>query len=167
MLRRAFLHLSEQSWLRHWMERSPISRKLTSRFIAGSTLSDGIRVLQKLSGERMWGTLDFLGENVKSLQEADKSQEAYLAALNEIERAQLPATVSIKLTQFGLDFSEEACCANVVTLVERAAAMNSRIEIDMESSDYTDRTLNMVENLQGRFPARVRAVIQAYLYRSE
>lgn len=167
MLRRTLLHLSEKSWLRHWMERSALSRKLTSRFIAGSRLADGILVLQKLLRERMLGTLDFLGENVKSLQEAAQSREAYLAALNEIEREELPATVSIKLTQFGLDFSEEACCDNVAALVERAAAMKSRVEIDMESSDYTDRTLKIVTYLQEHFPGLVRAVIQAYLYRSE
>jgi proline dehydrogenase len=167
MLRRTLLHLSEKSWLRHWMERSPISRKFTSRFIAGSTLSDGIRVLKKLLGERTLGTLDFLGENVRSLQEAAQSREAYLAALREIERERLPATVSIKLTQFGLDFSEEACCENVAALVERAAAMKSRVEIDMESSEYTDRTLKIVTWLGDRFPGLVRAVIQAYLYRSE
>lgn len=167
MLRRTLLHLSEQSWLRHWMERSPISRKLTSRFIAGSALPDGIRVLKKLAGDGMLGTLDFLGENVKSLEEAGQSREAYLAALDEISCADLPATVSIKLTQFGLDFSEDACCGNVVTLAERAAAMNSRVEIDMESSDYTDRTLKVVTSLQHRLPGHVRAVIQAYLYRSE
>lgn len=167
MLRRTLLHLSEQRRLRSWMERSPVSRKLTSRFIAGSTLEDGIGVLQRLAGENILGTLDFLGENVKSLEEAAQSREAYLQALAEIERAQLPATVSIKLTQFGLDFSEEACCANVAPLVDRAAAMNSRVEIDMESSDYTDRTLKVVRSMQERAPGHVRAVIQAYLYRSE
>lgn len=149
------------------MERSPISRKFTSRFIAGSALSDGIRVLKRLSSEQMLGTLDFLGENVKSLEEAVQSRTAYLAALEEIDRAQLPATVSIKLTQFGLDFSEQACCDNVTSLIERATTMNSRVEIDMESSDYTDRTLKMVLQLQDRFPGHVRAVIQAYLRRSE
>lgn len=149
------------------MEHSPVSRKLTSRFIAGSTLDDGIRVLHRLSHERMCGTLDFLGENVKSLDEAAQSREAYLAALREIDRGALPATVSIKLTQFGLDFSEDACRDNVVALVECAATMNSRVEIDMESSDYTDRTLAVVTYLQDRFPGRVRAVIQAYLHRSE
>ncbi|MBV9762523.1 MAG: proline dehydrogenase family protein [Acidobacteriaceae bacterium] len=144
-----------------------MSRKLTSRFVAGSALDDGVGVLKKLSGDGMLGTLDFLGENVKSLEEAAQSREAYLAALDEISRAQLPATVSIKLTQFGLDFSEEACRANVVGLVERAAAMGSRVEIDMESSDYTDRTLRIVSSLQEQMPGHVRAVIQAYLYRSE
>jgi proline dehydrogenase len=149
------------------MERSPISRKFTSRFIAGSTLAEGIGVLHCLSRERIFGTLDFLGENVKSLDEAAQSRDAYLAALAEIDRGRLPATVSIKLTQFGLDFSEAACRENVVALVERAEAIDSRVEIDMESSDYTDRTLAIVTYLQQRFPGRVRAVIQAYLRRSE
>ncbi|MGA8027928.1 MAG: proline dehydrogenase family protein [Bryobacteraceae bacterium] len=167
MLRRTLLHLSEQGWLRHWMERSPLSRKFTSRFIAGSGLADGIEVLKELSTEHMLGTLDFLGENVKSLEEAAQSKEAYAAALCAIEQANLPATVSIKLTQFGLDFSREACCENVIALVQRAKAMSSRIEVDMESSEYTDRTLQMVTELQERFQGNVRAVIQAYLYRSE
>lgn len=167
MLRRTFLYLSHQSWLRHWMENSALSRKLTSRFVAGRTLSEGIRVLERLSKERTFGTLDFLGENVTSLDEAAHSRDCYLAALTEIDRANLPATVSIKLTQFGLDFSEKACLNNVIALAQQAAAMNSRVEIDMESSEYTDRTLSVVTQLQQQFPENVRAVIQAYLFRSE
>ena len=167
MLRRTLLYFSEQNWLRHWVENSSISRKLTSRFIAGRSLREGIRVLQHLSKERILGTLDFLGENVKSLDDASRSRESYLAALDEIERAGLSATVSIKLTQFGLNFSEAACRANVIALVERAQGIGTRIEIDMESSAYTDRTLEMVVRLQELFPSQIRAVIQAYLYRSE
>jgi proline dehydrogenase len=167
MLRRTLLYLSEQGWLRHWMEDSSVSRQLTSRFVAGRSLPEGIRVLQRLSRERIFATLDFLGENVASLEDASRSRESYLAALGEIERTGLSATVSIKLTQFGLDFSAAACRANVVALVERAKAMDSRVEIDMESSFYTDRTLEMVVGLHELFPGHVRAVIQAYLYRSE
>ena len=167
MLRRTFLYLSQQSWLRHWMENSAISRKLTSRFIAGRSLSEGIRVLERLSREQTFGTLDFLGENVTSLDEATHSKECYLAALAEIQKANLPATVSIKLTQFGLDFSEQACLNNVIALVQYAATMQSRVEVDMESSEYTDRTLRLVTQIRGQFPEHVRAVIQAYLFRSE
>lgn len=167
MLRRTLLYLSEQGWLRHWMENSSVSRKLTARFIAGRSLSEGIRVLQNLSRERIFGTLDFLGENVASLEDATRSRDSYLAALAEIERAGLAATVSIKPTQFGLDFSETACRANVMALIERATAMNTRIEIDMESSAYTDRTLQLLSTIQELSPGHVRAVIQAYLYRSE
>lgn len=167
MLRRILLSLSASRSLRHWMEQSPLSRKLTSRFVAGRTLEDGVRVLRKLTAERTLATLDFLGENVTSLEEASRSQAAYLAALSAIERNQLPATVSVKLTQFGLDFSQRACCENIASLLEHAARLGSRVEVDMESSDYTDRTLQIVQELNRRFPGRVRAVIQAYLFRSE
>jgi proline dehydrogenase len=149
------------------MENSSLSRRLTSRFIAGRTLEDGIRVLQDLGRQRVLGTLDFLGENVRSLEEASRSCDSYFAAQCAIDKAGLPATVSIKLTQFGLDFSQGACLNNVTELVRRARAKNSRVEIDMESSDYTDRTLDIVVHLQQQFPGSVRAVIQAYLYRSQ
>ena len=167
MLRRTLLYLSTNNSLRGWMENSPLSQKLTARFIAGRTLDEGIRVLKRLSGEQILGTLDFLGENVTSLQEAAHSRDCYLQALDEIDGVRLAATVSIKLTQFGLDFSEEACAANVRALVERAKRMNSRIEIDMESTEYTDRTLALVTRLEREYEGHVRAVIQAYLYRSE
>ncbi len=167
MLRSSLLYLSEQSWLRHWMETSSASRRLTSRFVAGRTLGEGIGVLQKLANEQILATLDNLGENVACVEDAVASCDSYLAALAEIERAKLPATVSIKLTQFGLDVSPQACEANVLALAERASVMQSRVEIDMESSGYVDRTLDIVARVQERFPGHVRAVIQAYLFRSE
>lgn len=167
MLRRTLLALSENHWLRQWMENSPLSKPLTSRFVAGQTLSDGIGVLKHLAATQVSGTLDFLGENVHSLTEAARSRESYLLALQQIEAARLPATVSIKLTQFGLDFSEEACRENVAALVAVAERMKSRVEVDMEASDYTDRTLETVFQMQERFQGHVRAVIQAYLRRSE
>src|SRR5579884_797368 len=167
MLRRTLLSLSENSSLRHWMEHSRLSRKLTARFVAGSALEDGIGVLKELRAEQILGTLDFLGENVTSLDEAAQSRDAYLRALEEIQRAGLSATVSIKLTQFGLDFSKQACCQNVQQLLERARHMNTRIEIDMESSQYTDRTIEILLELQEHYPGHVRGVLQAYLYRSE
>lgn len=167
MLRRTLLQLSQNRRMRQWMERSPLSRKLTSRFVAGNALEDGIRVLQELANERITGTLDFLGENVRSLTEAARSRDCYLAALDGIEAAGLPATVSIKLTQFGLDFSEDACCENVLAVVRRAQQMKTRVEVDMEASEYTDRTLKLVCHIQQQFKGHTRAVIQAYLYRSE
>jgi proline dehydrogenase len=107
-----------------------------------------------------------LGESVKSLEEAERSRDAYLGALDQIATLGLQATVSIKLTQLGLDFSETACRANVEQLVQRAKAIGTSVEIDMELSGYVDRTLALVSDLHARFGS-VRAVIQAYLYRSE
>ena len=167
MLRSSLLYLSEQSWLRHWMETSSLSQKLTARFVAGSHLADGVAVLTKLAAGNTLTTLDCLGENVKSIEDAAHSRDAYLAALAEIEATKLPATVSIKLTQFGLDLSSEICETNVLALAQRARSIGSRVEVDMESSDYTDRTLELVTRIQALFPGHVRAVIQAYLFRSE
>jgi proline dehydrogenase len=162
MMRQLFLFLSTQKGMRKWMETSPVAQKLTRRFIAGETLEDELVVCARLAKNKTFSTLDHLGENVTSLAEAEASRDAYLAALDQIEKRSLPATVSLKLTQFGLDFSTDACFENVRALSNRATAAGTRIEIDMESTEYTDRTLEIVEKI-----GSARAVIQAYLYRSE
>lgn len=166
MIRNAFLMLSRQGWLRHWVETSSLSGRVTKRFVAGRTLEEELGVFQRLEAERIDATLDFLGENVTSMEEAQRSRDAYLHAFDEIAARGLKATASVKVTQLGLDLSEEACLENASRLVERAAAMGSRVEFDMESSEYVDRTLRIVTALHDRY-ASVRAVIQAYLYRSE
>jgi proline dehydrogenase len=162
MMRRLFLFLSTQKGMRKWMETSPVAQKLTRRFVAGETLADELDVCSQLANRKAFSTLDHLGENVTSLAEAEASRDAYLNAIDEIAKRALPATVSLKLTQFGLDLSEEACLENVLALSKRASEIGSRIEVDMESTEYTDRTLAVVEKL-----GSARAVIQAYLYRSE
>jgi proline dehydrogenase len=149
------------------MENSATTRRLTSRFVAGRTLADGINVLKNLSQDDILSSLDYLGESVANLDEAAQSRDSYIAALNQINQEKLSATVSLKLTQFGLDLSESVCRDNVCALAARAKQIGTRIEIDMESTAYTDRTLAIVKDLQVSFPGHVRAVIQAYLFRSE
>jgi proline dehydrogenase len=148
------------------METSSAAERVTSRFIAGHTLEREVAVCRRLNSEGILASLDHLGESVKSLEEAERSRNAYLGALDQIATLGLQATVSIKLTQLGLDFSEAACRANVEQLVQRAKAIGTSVEIDMELSGYVDRTLALVSDLHARFGS-VRAVIQAYLYRSE
>jgi proline dehydrogenase len=165
MMRRFFLFLSSHQGLRKWMEQSPLSKKFTRRFVAGETLDDALAVVEHLQGERISATLDHLGENVTTIDEAAASRDSYLEALDQIEARKLPSTVSIKLTQFGLDVSAEACLENVRRLAAKAKAGGSRVEIDMESSGYTDRTLEMAALIHREFGC-TRAVIQAYLRRS-
>jgi proline dehydrogenase len=166
VLRSLLLLLSRQSWLRRWMETSPAAERLTSRFIAGNTLERELAVCQNLNAEGILATLDHLGESVTSLAEAEGSRDCYLTALDQIAAQALKATVSVKLTQLGLAFSEDECRANVEQLVQRAKAIGSVVEVDMESSEFVDRTLRLVSDMHARYGA-VRAVIQAYLYRSE
>jgi proline dehydrogenase len=168
MLRQTLLYLSGHRQFRRWVEQSPLSAKLTHRFVAGFSLEDEIRVVRSLSTQGIFASLDFLGENVHSLAEAEQSRDSFLRALAEIKRTGLSAaTVSVKLSQMGLNISEDACFENVSALAEYASQLNTRVEIDMESSEYTDRTLAMVTRLEERFRGAVRAVIQAYLFRSE
>ena len=148
------------------METSSIADRITKRFVAGQTLEHALEVCRRLDAERILVTLDHLGENVHSLEEAEVSRDTYLRALDQNAALRFNSTVSLKLTQLGLDFSTDACRANVERLVQRAKEANTRVEIDMESSEYVDRTLELVSGIHEKYGS-VRAVIQAYLYRSE
>jgi proline dehydrogenase len=165
MLRETFLFLSRNRTLRRWMETSPAASRLTRRFIAGQRLEDAIAVARLLLDENILSTLDHLGENVTSADEAAAARTCIEQALDAIAAASLPSTVSIKLTQFGLDIGDSLCRANVEAVLLKAKAVGSRVEIDMESSEYVDRTLRIVEDFH-RVNGSLRAVLQAYLYRT-
>lgn len=147
------------------METSPVARKLSRRFVAGETLDEALAVCRKLNGEGIAVTLDCLGESVTTLEEAAQARDVYLSTLNAIHESGIRGNVSLKLTQFGLDLSMEQCRANVEQLVRRAAELSGFVRVDMESSEYTTRTLDLVAALYEQYGA-VGTVIQAYLRRS-
>lgn len=165
-MRGLLLSLSRQARLRRFVETSALARRLSSRFVAGDTLADALDVARRVNAGGISVTLDHLGENVTSLEEAAASGDEYLRALSEIRAAGLDANVSIKLSQFGIDLDEAVCRSNVERLVTCAAGHGNFVRVDMESSAYTDRTLALVRELHARSGA-VGAVIQAYLFRSE
>ena len=164
-MRTFFLFLSRQKQLRKWMETSRWARRLSARFVAGDNLPDALATCQRINAEGIAVTLDHLGENVTSLEEAAASRDAYLRALTEIDNLKIQGNVSLKLTQFGMDLSLAECTANVEALVRQAAALGNFVRLDMESSAYTERTLNLVTSLHDRYKA-TGTVIQAYLLRS-
>ncbi|MBI4910240.1 MAG: proline dehydrogenase family protein [Acidobacteria bacterium] len=166
MMRTLLLQLSRQHWLREWMQNSSAAGRFTSRFVAGRDLSQALDACTRLRNEGILATLDRLGENVYSAPEAGVSLEAYLKGLSGIADRGLGGTVSVKLTQLGLDLSEALCRDNVRQMAERAFQFGTQVEIDMEASEYVDRTLAIVRH-QHAATRNVRAVIQAYLYRSE
>ena len=164
-LRATLLYLSRHKGLRAWAEHSPIARRVSSRFIAGKTLDDALAVCRRIHGEGITATLDYLGENVKSLDEAAACRDMCIRAMRAMHQAGLDPNVSIKLTQFGIDFSEEACEANVTALVQTAEVVGGFVRLDMEGSAYTDRTLDLVRRMHSKHGA-CGTVIQAYLHRS-
>ena len=165
MLRRTILYLSRHKALRNWVETSPSARRLSSRFVAGSRLDDALDVCGRIRADGISATLDYLGENVRSLDEAAACRDMYLRMLHAMQAAGIEPNVSIKLTQFGLELSESACAENVAALVKSASAIGGFVRIDMESSQYTDRTLALVMRLHREFGS-CGTVIQAYLRRS-
>jgi len=164
-VRSLFLFLSRQRHLRGWVENSRLAQRLSSRFVAGMTLKEALAVGRRINSEGITLTLDHLGESVTSLDEAAQARDVYISTLSAIHENGIRGNVSLKLTQFGLDLSQPECRANVAQLVERAHALSSFIRIDMESSEYTDRTLQIVEDLHTQYGC-VGTVIQAYLRRS-
>jgi len=164
MLKNFFLYLSTQRAIRNWMENSSTARRLSGRFIAGNRLEDGLAVIRTLHARGILTALDPLGENVTTEAEASAAARSAMAALRGAIAQEAGATVSIKLTQFGLDLSTEMTLANVSPLVALARDSGSRVEVDMESTAYTQRTIEVLEALAAIGP--VRAVIQAYLFRT-
>jgi len=163
---RAFLlFLSRLRWLRRFMETSAAARSLSKRFVAGETLEQAMDVARKLNAEGITVTLDHLGESITNLAEAAEARDVYLRTLEAIHGQGIQGNVSLKLTQFGLDLSFDECLANVDRLAARARELDSFVRIDMESSEYVDRTLDLVRRLFARHGC-VGTVIQAYLKRS-
>jgi proline dehydrogenase len=164
-LRRTILYLSRHKALRNWVETSPAARRLSARFVAGSRVEDALDVCRRIGAAGITATLDYLGENVKSLEEAAACRDMYVQMLHSMEAAGVEPNVSIKLTQFGLDLSEAACEENVAALVKVAAGIGGFVRLDMEASQYTERTLSLVTRLHSQYQA-CGTVIQAYLRRS-
>ena len=171
MLRAFFIALSESRWLRALAERSSIGQRTSSRFVAGTQVEDALRVAQTLNAAGLSVSVDNLGENVSTQEEAHDAAGLYRQLLSEISARRLNANVSAKLTHMGLDVDPQLAYQNVRALVSQAASMQPKnfVRVDMEGSPYTDRTLALVHELHREPENRgcVGAVIQSYLRRSE
>lgn len=139
---------------------------LARRFVAGVDVESAIRVVRGLNERGLHATLDFLGENVRDREQAEKAVEAYAALLEQIAAVGIDSDISVKLTQLGLDISELFCEENMARLLSRATECRNFVWIDMEGSAYTQRTLDLFFRLFRTHP-NVGVALQAYLYRSE
>ena len=168
LLRSAFITLSRSRSLRRFSENSKLGRKMSSRFVAGTSIEDALRAAESVNRQGMSVTLDSLGENVHSPDEARAAAELYHRLLDAIQTRKLDANISLKLTQMGMDLGPDLAAAIVGELVEHAVAAGTFVRVDMESAAYTSATIDLVRRLHA-LPGnqeRVGVVIQAYLYRS-
>jgi proline dehydrogenase len=165
LFREALFHLSQERHLRDLATQNGLARKMAYRFVAGETLSEALDAVAEINRHDMTATLDHLGENVGSKEEADQATNDACHMLQEIARLGVDSNVSLKLTQLGLDLGDELALDNMRRVLEEAARHENFIRIDMEGSNYVERTLDLFYRLFEEYK-NVGAVIQAYLYRS-
>jgi proline dehydrogenase len=163
--RSMLLGASRSKWLREQMARRAFARRAVRRFMPGEKVEDALDASAALAREGLGAILTQLGENLTSLGEAEKVRDHYFGVLDAIKARGLPAEVSVKPTQLGLDLSAEACYANIDALAARANAGGSTLWIDMEDSSYVDRTLDLYRRLRARHQ-KIGVCLQAYLRRT-
>ena len=144
-----------------------VVRRLSSRYIAGTTLAEACDVVRELNSQGKDATLDVLGEEVTLREEAIGLRDAYRRALDTIEEEGLRANVSVKLTALGLKLDRGLCRADLMAVVEEAARFGNFVRIDMEDSSTTSETLALYRQIRERGHDNLGVVLQAALKRTQ
>ena len=144
----------------------PVVRAISSRYIAGAKIEDACRVVGELNDAGKMATLDVLGEDHDSAEQARSVVRDYDEVFDVIEREGLDSNVSVKLTALGLKLSYELCLENVEAVVRHAAESGNFVRIDMEDSSCTTDTLHIYRELRERGYDNVGVVLQARLRRT-
>ena len=166
LLRPVLISASRNRILQQAVTTAPAFRRMARRFVAGETLEQAVASALDLNDRGMLGTLDHLGENVLDEQAARAAADEYVLALYALRAAGARCNISVKLTQLGLDVSDQTCTANLRRVAEQAWTCGNFVRVDMEGSEYTQRTLDIYRQMRRDF-SNVGIVIQAYLHRSE
>jgi len=166
MLRQTLLFLSERNDLKKVLFKLPQARRMAGRFVAGDTAEEALAVAKQLNDQGFRVTLDLLGESVFERGEAERAAAEYAESLAEIEAHEATTTISLKLTQLGLDIDTDFCYENLLGIIRQANELGNFVRIDMEDSEHTQTTLDVFYRVFEQY-RNVGIVIQSYLYRSE
>ncbi len=165
MLRAILLYLSRAGWAR-WLVQT-LGGGAARRFVAGETLAEALALTHSLNQKGLWVTLDYLGESITRAEEAQQVVETYRQALQHIHEQDLSAGISLKLTALGLDINKKLCVDNLRTIATIAQTYQIPVAIDMESSHYTETTLQIYLELRESLQFELLGIaIQAYLHRT-
>lgn len=167
MLRSFLIYLSKAEWAQNMVTNWGFAWRAASRFVAGNTIEDALRVIKTMNEKGINVTLDHLGEHTATPDEARQATADILQALEAVGKEGLRANVSIKLTQIGLELDEALCAENLEAILRKAQEMNNWVRIDMEDTPYTDQTIALWRAMQAKGFDNVGLVVQAYLYRTE
>ena len=166
MLRSILLNLSESKRLARFVMHNPTSRRVVRRFVAGETLDDAVAAVRAINQSGCPASFDYLGEAVSTEAEARRAADTYISILDRIAAERLDANASLKLTQLGLDVNPALCESLVADIVAHAQRLSNFVRIDMESSAYTQRTLDLCKRVHAKCNS-VGTVVQSYLFRTE
>ena len=165
VMRKVLLAGSTNPWLRERATKAAFVKRSVRRFMPGETVEDALRAATDLKPQRINTILTALGENLTGPEEAEAVTQHYLEVFDKVAAAGLDAQISVKPTQLGLDLDRALCERNMDRLLERADQRNNILWIDMESSPYVDRTIELFRRSRAKSP-RIGIALQAYLYRT-
>jgi proline dehydrogenase len=168
MLRSAILAAARSSRVERLVESVPVSRDVVRRFVAGTGTDDALRATRELADQGLRISLDHLGEDTLTPDQAAATKDEYLRLLKALGDAGLTpaAEVSLKLSALGQRFDETLAYEHAHAICAAAAAAGTTVSLDMEDHATTDQTLDVLARLRVDFPT-VGAVLQAYLRRTE
>lgn len=165
MMRAVVLAVTDRSLTRKLITDTRAGKAVAHRFVAGSTLAEAVDIARELNGAGLHVSLDYLGEHVETIEEADSAAASYIACLEQIHSSGLDANVSVKLTQLGMGLDNDAAATNLDAIALTAAKSGLTVTIDMEESEHTETTISLYETSQ-RVHGNLGIAIQAYLHRS-
>lgn len=165
VMRKALLAGSTNPWMRDHLTQYGFVKRSVRRFMPGETIDEALVAARGLRNDGITTILTKLGENLTLAEEFEAVTQHYIEVLDKVSASGLDAQISIKPTQLGLDLDRALCERNLDRLLERAEARNNFVWIDMESSPYVDRTLDLFRRSRAK-TRRVGVALQAYLYRT-
>ena len=165
LLRNTFLYLAKSQATNRLAKRYGL-RLGATRFVAGETIQTAIQAVKQLNQSGIVATLDHLGEFVYTREESVEAADFCIRTLDAIHESGVQSNLSLKMTQLGLDISQELCLENMRRILTRAQQYGSFVRIDMEDYQHNEITLEIFSTLKQEFGATVGLVIQAYLFKS-
>lgn len=163
--REILLRASQSDWLAEQLTRRPFARRAVRRFMPGEDVEAALDASESLHQQGLASILTLLGENVTSAAEVEGVTHHYVDVLDRVVQRGLDTDVSVKPTQFGIDLSPDLARQGIERVVRQAAERSRMLAIDMESTDYTDRTIDLYRRLRAEHE-NITLCLQAYLYRT-
>jgi len=165
--RSALIYLSRHEGLKDFASGFRLFKKLTTRFVAGENIDEAVAAIREINAEGCTASFDHLNESVGNAAEAENEVREYLRILDQIDKTGIRSNISIKLTQFGLEFDPELAYRNARRVVGDAAQRGHFVRVDMEGSKFTQLTIDIFKRLRSEFGLNdVGIVLQSYLRRT-